>query len=111
MRFLLMFVLVVGISSADSKWKPKYTIPKNALTCDVCKALMTGIDSWITSDKTEQDIIDFFNQICEFADTLIPGLGQTCTDFLNNNMQGIIESIVHEDLDPEEVCTNFGLCP
>ena len=88
MRFLLMFVLVVGISSTDSKWKPKYTIPKNALTCDVCKALMTGIgefsnkssyiycelmyvilicilDNWITSDKTEQEIIDFFNQICE----------------------------------------------
>ena len=21
-------------------------------------------DEWITSDKTEQDIIDFFNQIC-----------------------------------------------
>ena len=85
-----MFVLVVGISSTHSKWKPKYTIPKNALTCDVCKALMTGIgeyphihlmkaskinfceldikyvlDSWITSDKTEQEIIDFFNQICE----------------------------------------------
>ena len=49
--------------------------------------------------------------LIKFADTLIPGLGQTCTDFLNNNMQGIIESIVHEDLDPEEVCTNFGLCP
>ena len=47
----------------------------------------------------------------KFADTLIPGLGQTCTEFLNNNMHGIIESIVHEDLDPEEVCTNFGLCP
>ena len=85
------------------------------------------LDNWITSDKTEQEIIDFFNQICEvlystvrdfhcrvcikFADTLIPGLGPTCTDFLNNNMHGIIESIVHEDLDPEEVCTNLGLCP
>jgi len=106
-----MFVLVVGFSSTYSRWKPKYNIPKNALTCDVCKALMTGIDNWITSDKTEQEIIDFFNQICEFADTLIPGLGPTCTDFLNNNMHGIIESIVHEDLDPEEVCTNLGLCP
>lgn len=93
-------------------------------TSDYCIALL---DNWITSDKTEQEIIDFFNQICEvlystvrdfscqvfieFADTLIPGLGPTCTDFLNNNMHGIIESIVHEDLDPEEVCTNLGLCP
>ena len=77
-----MLILVVVFSSSDAKWKPKYTIPKNALTCDVCKALMTGIgeyfkfkssssicfcilDNWITSDKTEQEIIDFFNQICE----------------------------------------------
>ena len=49
--------------------------------------------------------------LSKLTDTLIPGLGPTCTDFLNNNMHGIIESIVHEDLDPEEVCTNFGLCP
>ena len=45
------------------------------------------------------------------ADALIPGVGQTCTDFLNNNMHGIIESIVHENLDPSEVCTQYSLCP
>ena len=87
-----MLVLLVGFSSSDAKWKPKYSIPKNALTCDVCKALMTGIgeyfklryiflaihinlfcilDNWITSDKTEQEIIDFFNQICEVTKILM----------------------------------------
>ena len=51
MRFLLMFVLVVGFSSTYSRWKPKYNIPKNALTCDVCKALMTGIGEYIQIDS------------------------------------------------------------
>lgn len=51
MRLLLMFVLAVGISSSDSKWKPKYNIPKNALTCDVCKALMTGIGEYPQKDS------------------------------------------------------------
>ena len=27
--------------------------------------LVCILDNWITSDKTEQEIIDFFNQICE----------------------------------------------
>ena len=46
MRFLLMFVLVFGLSSSSAKWKPQpisNKIPRNALTCDICKAIMTGI--------------------------------------------------------------------
>lgn len=106
MKFLpLSLLLLVSLgSAADLK-------PRNVLTCSICKDIITEIDEWITSDKTEQDIIDFFNQICLAADALIPGVGQTCTDFLNNNMHGIIESIVHENLNPSEVCTQYGLCP
>merc|ERR1739838_1086423 len=55
--------------------------------------------SWLSSTK------------CEAVDQLLPGLGQTCTDFLNNNGPGIIESIVNENLNPTEVCTKLTLCP
>ena len=54
-----MFVLFVGFSSADSKWNPKYTIPKNALTCDVCKALMTGIGEFPRIHLTTKTIALF----------------------------------------------------
>merc|ERR1711970_1500025 len=83
----------------------------SAITCQICVDIVTDIDNFITSETTEDDILAFFNQICEAVDQLLPGLGQTCTDFLNNNGPGIIESIVNENLNPTEVCTKLTLCP
>ena len=83
-------------------------------------------DNFITSDTTEEEILAFFNQICEVSsayfpsnycfkfkavDQLLPGLGATCTGFLNNNGAGIIESIVNENLNPDEICTSLTACP
>jgi len=85
--------------------------PRNELTCDICVDIVTDIDEFITSETTEQEILDFFNQICQALDQLIPGFGETCSGFLYNNGPGIIESIVHENLNPQEICTNLGLCP
>merc|ERR1712038_1934969 len=85
--------------------------PRNELTCNICVDIITDIDEFITDETTEQEIMDFFNQICLALDQLIPGFGETCSGFLYNNGQGIIESIVHENLNPEEICTNLGLCP
>ena len=85
MKFLsLTLCLLVSLGSAED------LTPRNVLTCAICKEIITEIgkqgiatlslcnlynrfmhafintlsDEWITSDKTEQDIIDFFNQIC-----------------------------------------------
>merc|ERR1712080_163970 len=74
--------------------KPNNIKTNNELTCIICVDLVTDIDEWITSDKTEQEILDFFNQICDLADQLLPGIGATCTDFLYNNGPGIINSLV-----------------
>ena len=52
-------------------------------------------------------VIIFFKSL----DQLIPGFGETCSGFLYNNGPGIIESIVHENLNPQEICTNLGVCP
>merc|ERR1712105_156160 len=75
-------------------------VPRNELTCKICIDIVTDIDNFITSDTTEEEILAFFNQICEAVDQLFPGLGATCTGFLNNNGPGIIESIVNENLNP-----------
>merc|ERR1739842_24036 len=78
--------------------------PRNELTCDICVDIVTDIDEFITSETTEQEILDFFNQICQALDQLIPGFSETCSGFLYNNGPGIIESIVHENLNPQEIC-------
>merc|ERR1712025_118504 len=85
--------------------------PRNQLTCEICIDIITDIDNFITSETTEEEILAFFNQICEAVDQLLPGLGATCTGFLNNNGAGIIESNVNENLNPDEICTSLTACP
>jgi hypothetical protein len=36
---------------------------RNELTCDICIDIITDIDEWLTSDKTEQEIVDFVSQV------------------------------------------------
>eukprot|EP00091_Calanus_sinicus_P006958 TRINITY_DN17797_c0_g1_i1.p1 TRINITY_DN17797_c0_g1~~TRINITY_DN17797_c0_g1_i1.p1 ORF type:complete len:106 (+),score=38.10 TRINITY_DN17797_c0_g1_i1:120-437(+) len=85
--------------------------PRNELTCEICIDIITDIDNFITSETTEDEILAFFNQICEAVDQLLPGLGATCTGFLDNNGPGIIESIVNENLNPDEICAMLTACP
>ena len=35
------------------------------ITCQICVDIVTDIDNFITSETTEDDILAFFNQICE----------------------------------------------
>ena len=39
--------------------------PSNDLLCTICLDIVTDIDSWITSDSTEDQIVDWFHAICE----------------------------------------------
>eukprot|EP00092_Neocalanus_flemingeri_P022607 GFUD01024520.1.p1 GENE.GFUD01024520.1~~GFUD01024520.1.p1 ORF type:complete len:106 (-),score=19.31 GFUD01024520.1:63-380(-) len=105
MKLLLQTTLLLatlGLSVAQTR---------NELTCQMCMDIITDIDNFITSETTEDDILAFFNQICEAVDQLFPGLGATCTGFLENNGPGIIESIVNENLNPTEICTMLTACP
>jgi len=42
----------------------------NDLTCTICVDIVTDIDEFITDDTTEQQILDFFNQICTVSFTV-----------------------------------------
>ena len=93
MKFLpLSLLLLVSLGSAED------LTPRNVLTCSICKDIITEIgkedrqfvrtivscdalsDEWITSDKTEQDIIDFFNQIC-----LVRSIENINNNYFSNN--------------------------
>ena len=39
------------------------TRTENDLTCDICVDVMTDIDDFITSDTTEQQLVDFIKQV------------------------------------------------
>lgn len=40
--------------------------PRNELTCQICMDIMTDLDNFITSESTEQEIIDFVKQVKQF---------------------------------------------
>ena len=41
--------------------------PKNDLTCSICVDVVTDLDNFITSDTTEQQIIDFVEQVSFYS--------------------------------------------
>merc|ERR1712141_41663 len=51
---------------------------KNELTCSICVDIMTDLDEFITSDTTEQEIVDFVKQLCAAIGQLIDGFEATC---------------------------------
>ena len=50
----------------------------NALTCAICIDLVTDIDEFLTSDTTEDQIVQFVEQVHFYALTLL-GLRTICS--------------------------------
>eukprot|EP00091_Calanus_sinicus_P019413 TRINITY_DN4874_c0_g1_i4.p2 TRINITY_DN4874_c0_g1~~TRINITY_DN4874_c0_g1_i4.p2 ORF type:complete len:106 (+),score=28.58 TRINITY_DN4874_c0_g1_i4:201-518(+) len=85
---------------------------RNELTCDICMDIMTDLDNFITSESTEQEIVDFVKQICSTLGAIIPGFEDTCNLLVGSQLPAIIEGFVNDNMDPTTVCTDlFGACP
>ena len=124
--------------------------PKNDLTCTICVDIVTDIDNFITSETTEQQIVEFVEevsrkleigadmkeyvrhfltllvfllqikfthpgqsntkclfQICLSLGSLLPPdlhLDIFCTNLVDEQLPGIIDGLVEQNLNPEEVC-------
>ena len=92
--------------------------------------VMQDLDDFITSDTTEQEIVDaikqvsdyftslnnpvFCNlpQICKALGGLIPNFEDTCNFIIQSQLPAIIDAFVHDNMDPNQVCTEiFAACP
>merc|ERR1712142_465827 len=69
MKVLILVACLAAVAFAQ---------PRNQLTCDICTDIMTDLDNFITSDTTEQEIIDFVKEICHALGQLISGFEATC---------------------------------
>merc|ERR1712236_86247 len=99
--FVLLSCLVVSSLSA----------PKNDLTCTICVDVVTDLDNWITSDTTEQQIVDFVKEICAALGAILPDLEATCNALIESQLPAIIDGLVNDNLNPQEVCDSIGACP
>ena len=50
------------------------TRQKDDLLCTICIDIVEDIDSWLTSDTTEQQIVDWLNQICQVTMMSLQGV-------------------------------------
>merc|ERR1712018_33958 len=105
MKLLLVLACVILAVSAIPQ-------TKNELTCYIRMDIMTDLDEFITSDTTEQEIVDFVKQICAALGQIIDGFEATCNFIVGSQIPALIDAFVHDNLDPTQVCTQiFGACP
>merc|ERR1712088_1282085 len=58
---------------ASSQAVPK---SRNELTCSICIDIITDLDNFITSDTTEDQIVQFFKELCHTLGRLLGGAVQ-----------------------------------
>merc|ERR1712113_520089 len=105
MKLLLVLACVILAVSATPQ-------TKNELTCSICMDVMTDLDEFITSDTTEQEIVDFVKQLCHALGAIIPDFEATCNFIIESQLPAIIDAFVHDNMDPTQVCTEiFQACP
>merc|ERR1712168_628606 len=103
LSLLAIFSLIVAVSS-----RPK---TEQELLCTVCVDVVADLAEWVTSDTTEQEIVDFVEQLCTALGSLLPDLEATCVALIESQLPAIIDGIINDYVNPQEVCNNIGVCP
>merc|ERR1712037_206463 len=80
----------------------------NALTCAICIDLVTDIDEFLT---TEDQIVQFVEQLCKALGTILPDFEATCNALVESQLPAIIDGLVNDNLNPQEICTQIAACP
>ena len=84
---------------------------EDSLLCNICVDILTDLDSWLTSDSTEGEIVEWVSQICHTLGQLIsPDLESTCNLVIGAQLPAIIDGLVEQNLDPQTVCESIGAC-
>merc|ERR1711970_506511 len=87
---------------ASSQAVPK---SRNELTCSIC------IDI-ITDDTTEDQIVQFFKELCHTLGSLLgASIEQQCNTLMETQLPAIIDGLVNDNLNPQQVCDSIGMCP
>merc|ERR1719275_138083 len=85
-------------------------VPKNRneLTCSIC----IDLDNFITSDTTEDQIVQFFKELCHTLGGLLgASIEEQCNALMETQLPAIIDGLVNDNLNPQQVCDSIGMCP
>merc|ERR1711910_174499 len=81
--------------------------PKDLL-CDICIDVITDLDQWLTSDSTEDQIVEWIEQVCDLLSALVPEA--ICKSLIESQIPAIIDGLVSDNLNPQELCSSIGAC-
>merc|ERR1712037_1072523 len=81
--------------------------PKDLL-CDICIDVITDLDQWLTSDSTEDQIVEWIEQVCDLLSALVPEA--ICKSLIESQIPAIIDGLVNDNLNPQELCSSIGAC-
>merc|ERR1712186_171456 len=81
--------------------------PKDLL-CDICIDVITDLDQWLTSDSTEDQIVEWIEQVCDLLSALVPEA--ICKPLIESQIPAIIDGLVNDNLNPQELCNSIGAC-
>ncbi|EDV21559.1 expressed hypothetical protein [Trichoplax adhaerens] len=96
---------LLGLCS-NSKPKLEEKVGLSGL-CTVCEIAVQYIDSLLTQNATEQEIISTLDKVCNF----LPGsLESDCNTFVKKYAPAVIALLASEISNPKEVCSFLGLC-
>jgi len=74
---------------------------KETIGCEICEFAMNIVDQHLTNPST----IDEVERMVQFLCSYLPGtISDKCEEFVDQWGQKIIDLIVHDELDPTEVC-------
>merc|ERR1712045_461399 len=74
--------------------------PKNVITCTICTDLVGILDETITDNTTISEVVDIMHGFCD----ILIGLEAECYDFVDTNVQIIVDLLVNQYLSPEAIC-------
>merc|ERR1712008_205802 len=78
------------------------------LLCDICIDVITDLDQWLTSDSTEDQIVEWIEQVCDLLSALVPEA--ICKSLIESQIPAIIYGLVNDNLNPQELCSSIGAC-
>merc|ERR1711997_1072392 len=81
--------------------------PKDLL-CDICIDVITDLDQWLTSDSTEDQIVEWIEQVGDLLSALVPEA--ICKSLIESQIPAIIDGLVNDNLNPQELCNSIGAC-
>ena len=74
--------------------------------CDLCVTVVDAIEEFVLAGETMDDIVNKTEQFCSTLGALQP----LCESFIEKFLPGIVEDILHNQLEPCAICRGLGIC-